>query len=123
MPDLIRLTGLQVRGSHGVLADERRTGQVFVIDAELEVDTAPAAVSGALADTVDYAELAQRLAAVVGGPPVDLIETLAARLCGVCLEHRLVGAATVTVHKPHAPIDLVFTDVSVTIRRTSAGPV
>ena len=121
MADLLRLTGLQVHGRHGVLADERRTGQVFVVDAELEVDTRRAAVDDALAETVNYAVLAVQLAAVVGGPPVDLIETLAARLSEVCLDHPLVQAATVTVHKPHAPIEVPFTDVSVTIRRTRTG--
>ena len=30
-----------------------------------------------------------------------------------------VHAATVTVHKPQAPIPLAFADVSVTIRRTA----
>ena len=121
MADLIRLTGLQVRGRHGVLAEERRAGQLFVVDAELEVDTRPAAARDDLAETVNYAELADQLTAVVSGPPVDLIETLAARLSDVCLSHPLVQAATVTVHKPHAPIEAPFTDVSVTIRRTRSG--
>ncbi len=67
MADVIRLTGLRVRGHHGVFAHERRDGQEFVVDAELEVPTAAAAESDELADTVDYGALAQRLAAVVAG--------------------------------------------------------
>jgi dihydroneopterin aldolase len=49
---------------------------------------------------------------------VNLLETLAQRLATVCLGHSGVRGATVTVHKPQAPIPLMFTDVSVTIRRT-----
>ncbi|HEX5740798.1 MAG TPA: dihydroneopterin aldolase [Pilimelia sp.] len=119
--DRIALTGLRVRGRHGVFDHERARGQDFVVDAVLEVDLAAAAGSDALADTVDYGTLAQRLAAIVGGPPVDLIETLADRLAAACLDDPRVQAATVTVHKPAAPIPLTFADVAVTIRRTRAG--
>ena len=117
MTDRIALTGLRIRGFHGVLAHERRDGQDFVVDAVLDVDTAAAARSDDLTDTVDYGDVAQRLAAVVGGEPVNLIETLAGRLAAECLHDPRVSAATVTVHKPQAPIPLSFADVAVTIRR------
>jgi 7,8-dihydroneopterin aldolase/epimerase/oxygenase len=115
--DTIRLTGLRVRGQHGVLPEERRDGQVFVVDAALSLDTRQAAVSDDLADAVNYAELAERLAAVVSGPPVDLIETLAARLVEVCLADARVARAEVTVHKPEAPVGLPFDDVTVSVVR------
>ena len=117
MTDLIRLTGLTARGYHGVFDFERRDGQNFVVDATLEVDLTPAAASDDVRDTVHYGELADRLVAVVTGEPVDLIETLAARLADECLADARVNAATVTVHKPQAPIPHAFQDVAVTIRR------
>jgi dihydroneopterin aldolase len=117
MHDRIELRGLRVRGFHGVFEHERRDGQEFVVDAVLEVSTAAAAASDDLADTVDYGGLAQRLAAAVSGEPVNLIETLVARLADECLTDPRVEAATVTVHKPQAPIPLAFDDVAVTIRR------
>jgi 7,8-dihydroneopterin aldolase/epimerase/oxygenase len=117
MSDRIALTGLRVRGSHGVLPEEREQGQDFLVDAVLWVDTRAAAASDDLADTVDYGVLAQRLAAVVAGDPVDLIETLASRLADTCLADPRVTRAEVTVHKPRAPIPLTFTDVSVTVVR------
>lgn len=115
--DRITLTGLRVRGFHGVFEHERRDGQDFVVDATLELPTATAAASDDVADTVHYGELAERLAAVVAGEPVNLIETLAERLAAVCLADPRVRAATVTVHKPQAPIPLTFADVAVTVRR------
>jgi dihydroneopterin aldolase len=118
--DRITLTGLRVRGFHGVFEHERRDGQDFVVDAVLELDTSAAARTDALADTVDYGALATALAAVVGGEPVDLLETLVARLADACLADARVHAATVTVHKPQAPIPLTFADVAVTIRRERA---
>jgi len=115
--DQIALTGLTVRGNHGVFDFERRDGQDFVVDVALEVDSRIAAASDDIADTVHYGELAEALAAVIAGEPVNLLETLAERLVQVCLADRRVAAATVTVHKPQAPIPLSFADVSVTIRR------
>lgn len=115
--DVIALTGLRVFGRHGVLPEERRDGQDFVVDVELSVDTRPAAASDDLADTVDYARLADRLATVVAGEPVDLIETLASRLAEVCLEDDRVISVRLTVRKPGAPIPHAFADVAVTVVR------
>ena len=116
-PDRITLTGLRVRGFHGVLPCERENGQDFLVDASLRLDTRTAAASDDLADTVDYGELAQRLADVVGGEPFHLVETLAGRLADECLRDPRVTEVEVTVHKPAAPIALAFADVSVTVRR------
>jgi dihydroneopterin aldolase len=118
--DRITLTGLRAPGRHGVYPAERSRGQEFVVDAELELDQSTAAGSDRLADTVDYGALAERLVAVVTGRPVQLIETLASRLVEVCLADPRVIAATVTVHKPAAPISHEFADVAVTQRRVRA---
>jgi 7,8-dihydroneopterin aldolase/epimerase/oxygenase len=119
--DRISLLGLRVFGRHGVFDHERRDGQEFVVDAVLWVDTRPAAATDDLSLTVDYAGLADRLAAVVSGEPVALIETLAARLATACLSaHESVHEVEITVHKPHAPLIQSLRDVTVTIRRSRA---
>ncbi|HEU0132501.1 MAG TPA: dihydroneopterin aldolase [Mycobacteriales bacterium] len=120
MSDVIRVTGLRVRGFHGVLDHERRDGQTFVVDVALTVDTRDAAALDDLHRTVDYGVLADRLAAIVAGEPVDLIETLAQRLADACLAHERVERAEVTVHKPEVPLALDLTEVSVTIVRDRA---
>ncbi|WP_019159495.1 2-amino-4-hydroxy-6-hydroxymethyldihydropteridine diphosphokinase [Brevibacterium senegalense] len=117
--DEIRLTGLRVRGHHGVFDHEKRDGQEFVVDAVLRRDLSRPAASDDLADTVDYGTLADTLAAIVAGPPFDLIEALAGALVEACLE--VCDDAEVTVHKPQAPITHAFADVAVTLRRTRAG--
>ncbi len=118
MTDRIELTGLRARGRHGVYDFERVQGQEFVVDAVLELDLTPAARTDDVTDTVHYGELAERLVAVIAGEPVNLIETLADRLIEICLADARVSAATVTVHKPEAPVPHAFTDVAVTMRRT-----
>ncbi len=117
MTDRVTLTGLRAWGHHGVLPSEREAGQPFVVDAVLRLDLRPAGVSDDLADTVDYADLARRLSAVVSGEPVDLIESLAERLAAVCLDDPRVTGVDVTVHKPEAPVGLPVSDVSVTVTR------
>ncbi|MEV4755747.1 dihydroneopterin aldolase [Micromonospora sp. NPDC049559] len=115
--DRIALTGLRAFGRHGVYDFERRDGQDFVVDVVLELDLGPAARTDDVADTVHYGELAERLVAIVSGEPVNLIETLADRLASACLADPRVAAATVTVHKPRAPIPHEFADVAVTVTR------
>ncbi|BBA98005.1 putative dihydroneopterin aldolase [Actinacidiphila reveromycinica] len=115
--DRITLRGLAVRGHHGVFAHEREEGQTFVVDLSLGLDTAPAAAGDDLTRTVHYGVLAEQVAAVVSGEPVDLIETLAQRIADTCLGHAEVEEVEVTVHKPEAPVSVPFDDVAVTITR------
>ena len=117
MADQIALLGLRGRGHHGVLPDERRDGQEFVVDLVLHLDTRAAAASDDLADTVSYATLAQAVLDVVEGKPVALLETLAQRIADVGLADPRVDTVDVTVHKPGAPVSVPFADVTVTIRR------
>lgn len=112
------ITGIEVFAHHGVLDVERRDGQVFVIDLDLAFDASVAAATDDLSATVDYATLVPQVVTAVEDNPVDLIETLAERVAGVCLTHPPVRTASVTVHKPHAPIDATFGDVALTITRS-----
>ena len=115
---IVRISGLRARGFHGVLASERANGQTFVADVALTVDDEASVTSDALADTVDYAALSERLRDVVAGEPVDLIETLAGRLADVCLSDARVLSVEVTVHKPEVPLSVEVDEVSVTLTRS-----
>lgn len=115
--DEIRLTGLRAEGRHGVLEQERRDGQVFVVDVAVRLPLAEAAAADDLARTVHYGHLAEAVVAAVESDPVDLIETVAERVARVALGFPAVREVVVTVHKPDAPITAPFDDVSVTIHR------
>jgi dihydroneopterin aldolase len=115
--DELSVTGIECFAHHGVFEHEKREGQVFVIDLVLGVDTSAAAASDDLHDTVDYGSLVAHVKAAVESDPVDLIETLAQRISDVCLLDDRVEWARVTVHKPGAPIDATFADVTLTITR------
>ncbi|MCL2092013.1 MAG: 2-amino-4-hydroxy-6-hydroxymethyldihydropteridine diphosphokinase [Micrococcales bacterium] len=125
-PDRIELRGLAAHGYHGVHEHERRDGQRFVVDIVVHTDTRPAAAADDLTRTLDYASLARQVVAVLTGPPVALLETLAERIAATGLAHPQAVAVDVTVHKPQAPLlgqpDAVsaaveFADVVVSVRR------
>jgi len=115
--DRIELSGLTVRGHHGVFDHERRDGQDFRLDLTVWADQRAAAASDDLADTVDYGALAQTAAEIIAGPPRDLIETVAAEIAEAVLAEPRITAVQVRLHKPSAPIPLEFDDVAVVITR------
>lgn len=114
--DRIELRGLRVRGNHGVFDFEKREGQDFVIDVTLHTSVSRAAATDDIADTVHYGELAEDVAHIVEDNTFDLIETLASRIAEHCLD--LAEHVEVVVHKPGAPIQRSFNDVSVTVVRS-----
>lgn len=116
LPDRIALRGLTVRGNHGVFDFEKRDGQDFVIDVTLHASTAAAAATDDIADTIHYGELAEDVARIVEDNTFDLIETLAEAIAAHCLT--LTERVEVVVHKPSAPIERTFADVTVTVDRS-----
>ena len=115
--DVIALRGITAEAVHGVLEKEWNAPQTFTVDLILWVDTDRAALSDDIADTVSYAEIAEKAHAILAGPSVRLIETLGHKIADAALEDSRVRGVEVIVHKPEAPIDVPFTDVSVTIRK------
>jgi dihydroneopterin aldolase len=117
--DRIELRGLRVHGTHGVLPEEKRRAQPFEIDLDLEMDLAAAAGSDRLADTVDYAEVAEAAVAVVSGPrPYELLEALAEAVAAavLALDDRLAGT-TVSLRKLEPPMGVDIVTVGVRITR------
>jgi len=108
----IDIVGLKVYAHHGVLEFEKALGQEFFIDAKVIVE---AGLNDNLEEAVSYADLAELLTSDAKQNSVDLLETLAFRLHSKLLAFSpRVLSASVTIHKPNAPIELEFQDVSVT---------
>ncbi|MHA7175059.1 dihydroneopterin aldolase [Arthrobacter sp. Sr24] len=117
--DTIRLTRVTAIGYHGVFDHEKRDGQPFITDAVLHLDIGAAAATDDLSKTADYGAVAETIVAMVTGPAFDLIETLSVRMAERILEEfPVVQAIEVTIHKPKAPIQVPFGDVSITVSRT-----
>lgn len=116
--DSIRLEGIEVFAHHGVLPEERKHGQRFVVDVEVFLDLSKAAATDRLSDTVDYGELARQIHDTVASEEWDLIETVAGRVAEIGLADPRVEHVEVTVHKPRAPTPVSINDVAVTLTRT-----
>ncbi len=119
--DRLAVRGIEAIGHHGVFDFERRDGQVFVVDLVIGIDTRDAARTDDLQHTVDYGNLVAKVKNAIETDPVDLIETLAQRIADVALADQRVRWTEVTVHKPDAPIEATFSDVTLTITRTRSG--
>ncbi|MEI8119807.1 MAG: dihydroneopterin aldolase [Actinomycetes bacterium] len=118
MSDQIFLTGIAGFGYHGLFDHERHNGQDFFVDVVLTVDLTTASQSDEIGDTVNYAEITNLVVAQITTEPVNLIEKLAGRIADQILrDHAKVLVATVTVHKPQAPVDAVFKDIAVQVTR------
>lgn len=116
MSDTIRITGITAFGYHGVLAHERAEGQEFIVDVAIETDYSKAAEADDVTETINYALVADLVLAEITGAAVNLIETLADQIASKILAMPNAIAVEVTVHKPYAPIEVAFLDVSVTRR-------
>lgn len=103
----IELSGIELHGRHGVLEHERRDGQRFLFDVELEVGEAGA--TDRIEDAVDYREVVACVREVSDGRAYRLLEALASALAATLLERFPVARVAVRVRKPdvvlEAPVD------------------
>ena len=118
MADLIEVKGIKAFGYHGVFESERKSGQIFYVDLALELDLTLPSMSDEVTDTVNYAALIDLVLSEVTGEPVSLIEKLAGRIAHLIKsKYPQIRSASVTVHKPQAPVGAEVTDISVTLKR------
>lgn len=117
MKDTIELKGARFLGCHGVLPAEKENAQPFIIDLAMSLDLQHAGKSDDLSMTVNYADAYARVRRIVEGERFSLIEALAEAIAQHLLHVYPVDGVSVTVHKPAAPIDGAFDDVSVRIER------
>jgi 7,8-dihydroneopterin aldolase/epimerase/oxygenase len=107
----IELAGLEVFGHHGVNEDERRDGQRFLYDLELEVGEAGS--SDRIEDAVDYREVAACVREVSESRAFHLLEALAAAVADALLDRFLVARVRVRVRKPDVRLPVEHAAVSV----------
>ena len=115
--DKIVMNGMEFYGYHGMTEQEQKTGQVFLIDAELYLDLKRAGMLDSPEHTVDYASVAQVIKSVVEGPPCKLLEAVAEKISIAILGIFPVKEVMVRVKKPQAPLPVKFEHMAVEIRR------
>ena len=117
----VELSGLVVFGHHGYLEEERRLGQRFLVDLEVEVD-GRADVTDRIEDTVDYRHLAGLVREVFAGPERLLLEALAGAVADGILERfGSVTAVRARVRKPDVVLEPPVDHAAVIVERARVG--
>lgn len=117
-PDEIRVRGLKIYASHGVLLKEKEEGQFFFLNITFRLDTHIAGMRDDLLETINYAEACDFAAEEFTKCSYDLIETAAEKLArALLIKYPMCHEVEVEVNKPNAPIEEEFENVSVDITR------
>ena len=117
--DKIVLKNMRFISHSGVLPEEKKNGQEFVITLTLEVKDIPACRTDRLEDTVNYAAVFALVKDYVENVSCDLIEYMAGNIISrVMSAFPAVEKITCEIQKPKAPIDGEFDYMSVIIKRT-----
>jgi len=101
----IELKGIVLHGYHGVLEAERRQGQRFLVDVELDLEDERAAASDRIEDAVDYRDVVVRVREVSDAGAYHLLEAFASALADALLAGFPVSAVRVRVCKPDVVLD------------------
>ena len=118
--DQVIIRELRVTCIVGVLPEERTTPQEVVVSLAVGTDIVPAARTGELDCTIDYAALAERVATLIVTGRYRLLETMAEDLAASVLADPRAAAVRVTVRKPAAIADARDAGVEI-FRERAAG--
>jgi dihydroneopterin aldolase len=111
----LELYGLEVYGHHGAYDAERREGQPFWFDVELEVGDA--GLSDRLEDAVDYTKVAARIRELSDGQAYALLEALAAAVADALAAEFPVESVSVRVRKRPTDVPVEWAAASARRRR------
>lgn len=114
----IELVGLELHGRHGVLEEERRRGQRFLFDVELEPASPEGALSDRIEDAVDYRDAVAIVRRVSGARAYHLLEALAADLAEALLAELDVVHVLVRVRKPDVDLGVPVEHAAVVVERS-----
>ena len=95
---ILELRGLHVFGYHGVEEEEKRLGQLFLFDLELEVGERGA--DDRLESAIDYTQVASAVRELSNTRRFDLLEALATAVADLLFEQFAPERVQVRVRKP-----------------------
>ena len=116
--DKIVIKDLEIFAYHGVLPEEKRQGQTFIVTVELFLDLHDAGASDDLGETVNYADVCDTISRVMTEEKYNLIEAAAESMAGtILLGYEKVKTVHIMLCKPEAPINMTFDTVYIDITR------
>ena len=116
----IELHGIELHGFHGVLEQERREGQRFLVDVDLDLSDERAAATDRIEDALDYRDVVSTVGEVSQAGAYHLLEAFATAIAEALVARFPVTRVRVRVRKPDVvlahPVDHA---AAVVERRTS----
>lgn len=117
--DYILIENLTLFANHGVLPEENRLGQKFVLSGKLYLDTSVAAANDDINQTVNYAEICAMITEFTRANTCKLIETAIEQIAEeILINYPLIKSVDLTLRKPWAPIGLPIDCAGVSVKRS-----
>jgi 7,8-dihydroneopterin aldolase/epimerase/oxygenase len=113
----IEVLGIELVGYHGVLENERRLGQRFLVDVWLEPTGERAAQTDTIEDAVDYREVIALVREVSEARAYQLLEALATAIADRLRAGLAVSTVRVRVRKPDVRLELPVEHAAITVER------
>jgi dihydroneopterin aldolase len=120
--DKIIIEDLEIYAHHGVAAEEKKNGQMFLVTLEIGTDLEKASKSDALTDTLNYAEICDTVQQAMLEKAFDLIETAAGRVIdSLFARYTAIQEIRIILKKPWAPISHHLKYAAVELLRRRGG--
>lgn len=104
----IRINNAKFYSFHGVLDYEKKFGNEFETDIEMNCDLSSLKDTDDLDKTVDYLSVYKLVEKIFSEKKYNLIETLNQEICRMVLENfPLVNSVKVKIRKPNAPLGII----------------
>ncbi len=100
--DKIFITGLPLSTVIGTRPEERDLQQKIILDLEIDIDLSAASASDDLLDTINYAEIEEKMVKLAEESHFFLIEAFAQAAADIVLSYEKTTGCTVTITKPNA---------------------
>jgi dihydroneopterin aldolase len=98
--DIIFISELKVKTKLGVPEWERMVPQTVILDIEIGYDLSKAGKSDAIADTIDYGAVVERIRETLTENSFQLVEALAEHVCQLLLKEFGALSVKIKVAKP-----------------------
>lgn len=115
----ISIEGIELRGRCGVSIEERKVGQILIVDVRLEPVSCPGTESDELEETIDYAHVVDVVRAIVAGNEFRLLERLASVIADTLWGELDLVFLEVAVTKPAPPVAIPIRAARVEVVRTA----
>jgi dihydroneopterin aldolase len=121
MTDKIVIERLEFQGRCGVSAEERRRPQPLALDLELDFEMALAASSDSITNTVDYAQVTERIVEFAAKEDFALLETFAEKMLSILFTEFPFSRVKLWLRKLAPPLEYMIGSIGIKLERARAA--